>query len=140
MTKDDWSALEEALSHAYGSAKILADGFEVSFQVMQDKMRLVIAPYVNGWMKGEWLQKKTEEATRFYRPVTVSLYSPSQIKKLTKGMSKSRVKTFFPGLDKKHVYYSSQWLSFRSLKSHLIANNKSIALVKPSDAASEGGI
>lgn len=139
MTKDDWAALEMELSHAYGSAMILADGFEVSFQVLQHKMQLVICPYVNGWMKGEWLSKKTEEAIRFYRPVSVSLYSPSQAKKLTAGLSKSKVKAYFSNLDKKHEYYVSEWLSFRSLKRHLIANNKSLALVKPSADTQEGG-
>lgn len=131
MTKDDWSALEKELQFAYGSAKLLVDGFEVSFQVQQDKMRLVISVYVNGWMKGIWLSQKTEEATRFCRPVTFSLFPPSKVKKITAGLRKSRIKKHFPELEKKGQYYTSHWLSFSALKRHLIANNKSIELVKP---------
>lgn len=139
MTKDDWAALEMALGHAYGSAGILADGFEVTFQVRQYKMHLVICLYINGWMKGEWLSKKTEEATRFCRPVSFSLFPPSYVKKLTAGLSKSRVKAIFPDLNKKGEYYLPEWRSFRSLKRHLIANNKSIELVNPSSVTQEGG-
>jgi hypothetical protein len=131
MTRDDWSAIEESLSHAYGSAKVRVDGFEVSFQVLQDKMRLVIAVYVNGWMKGEWLINKTEEATRFCRPCVFALWSPSSKKKLTSGLRKSDIKQIFPDLDKKGTYYLSHWLSFGALKRHLIKNNKSIELVEP---------
>lgn len=131
MTKDEWKALEMELSFAYGNAKLRIDGFEVNFQVRQDKMRLVICVFVNGWMRGEWLVKKTEEATRFCRPVTHSLYSPAQIKKLTAGMRKSSIKSWMSRLEKKFVIYTSFWLSFSALKRHLIANNKQIELVDP---------
>lgn len=130
MTKEEWKALEMELQFNYGRAKLLIDGFEVSFQVTQDKMRLVICVYVNGWMKGEWLVKKTEEATRFCRPVTFSVYKPSDIKKLTAGMSKASIKQWMPDLSKKLVHYTSYWLSFGALKRHLIANNKVIEVVR----------
>jgi hypothetical protein len=140
MTKDEWTALGEKLSYAYGSAKIVADGFEVSFQTQQDKMRLVIAVYVNGWMKGEWLVNKTEEAIKFCRPVTFRLHRPSDVKKITAGIRKSTIKKLMPDLEKKGMYYTTHWLSFSALKRHLIANNQSITLVKPSASTQEGGV
>ncbi len=102
-------------------------------------MRLVICVFVGGWMKGEWLVNKTEEATRFCRPVQFSIYTPARKKSIAKGLSKSAIKKYFPDLDKKGLYYSAAWLSFSALKRHLIKNNKSIVLVKPDFAAPMAG-
>ena len=131
MTDDDWTDLEAKLCHAYGRATLLVDGFTVTLEVHQFKMQLSICVFVNGWMKGEWLTKKTEEATRFCRPVTVALFKPSDVKRLTNGLSKSAAKKMLPDLSKKGQYLTPEWKSFRSLKRHFIANNKSIELVKP---------
>lgn len=119
------------MSNTWGNATLQVDGYEIGLQVQQDKMRLVIAVFVNGWMKGEWLINKTEEAKRFCRPCTVALWTPSAKKQLTAGLRKSAIKRYFPDLDKRSIYYLSHWLSFGALKRHLIKNNKSIELVEP---------
>ena len=139
MTKDEWAELERELSSMYGNAELTIDGYTVTFQTGLCDRRLVIAVYVNGWMKGEWLVKKTEECKRFFRPVVTSLFKPSDKKRLTKGFNKTMIKKYFPDIDKKGEYYSSHWLSFAPLKRHLIANNKSIVLVKPALTASMTG-
>lgn len=139
MNKEEWALLERELSSLYGNAELAIDGYTVTFQTGLCDRRLVIAVYVNGWMKGEWLIKKTEECTRFFRPITVSRYKPSDKKRLIKGFSKAQIKKYFPDIDAKGVYYTSHWLSYAPLKRHLIANNKSIVLVKPSvEKAVEG--
>jgi hypothetical protein len=133
MTNEEWAALELKLSHSWGSAKLRVDGFDLAAQVKQDKMRLVIAVYVNGVMKGVWLTQKTEEATRFCRPCTFALWSPSAKKKLTAGLSKSSIKKYFPDLDKKGTYYLPYWLSFSAFRRHLQKFNKSIEMMVDED-------
>lgn len=130
ITKEQWAALEQELSSVFGTAELAIDGHAVALQVQKDKMRLVISVFVGGWMKGEWLVKKTEEATRFCRPVKVSLFTPARKKSIAKGFSKSAIKKYFPEFDKKGVYYSSAWLSFGAMKRHLIKNNTLISVVR----------
>lgn len=130
MTKEDWLELEKSLSYSFGLAHILADGFTVSLQVQQVKMRLVIVPYVNGFLDGVWISTKPEECIRFFRPLKLSLYKPAQIKRLTTAFGKKGVLKHFPGLHEKGAYYTCEWNSFSTLKRHLIANNKSIQLLR----------
>lgn len=139
MNKEEWALLERELSSLYGNAELMIDGYTVTFQTGLCDRRLVVAVYVNGWMKGEWIVKKTDECKRFCRPIVTSVFKPSEKKRLTKGFSKTMIKKYFPDIDKKGEYYSPHWLSFAPLKRHLIANNKSIVLVKPSvEKAVEG--
>lgn len=130
ITKDQWTALEQELSSVFGRVELAVDGHAVTLEVQKHKMRLVIAVFVGGWMRGEWLSKKTEEATRFCRPVQFSLFSPSRKKSIASGFSKTAIKKHFPDFDKKCVYYSSCWLSFSSMKRHLIKNNTLISVVR----------
>lgn len=130
MTKEEWAALGKELGSVFGRAELLIDGYTVNFEVQQLKMRLLIAVYVGGWMRGDWLLKKTEEATRFCRPVQISLYTPSRKKSIAQGFSKTAIKKYFPDIDKKGVYYQSAWLNFSAMKRHLLANNKSISVVR----------
>lgn len=130
MTKEEWAALGKELGSVFGRAELLIDGYTVNFEVQQHKMRLVIAVFVNGWMKGEWLTKKTEECTRFCRPVPVSLYSPKMKKSIAAKFSKRAIKTHFPDFDKKGTYYLPDWRSVTSMKRHLIANNTLISVVR----------
>lgn len=129
MTKDEWLKVEQALSSPFGHIKLVVDGYDLTLEVRRlTALKYVILPFVNGWAKGEWLRDKTEEARRFYRPVKRRLYSPAQVKKMTKGLSKSAVKRYFPGLDKVIEHYTFEWPSFAPLKRHLIANNTVIEL------------
>jgi len=129
MTNEEWAVIERELGSLYGHVELLVDGYELKIRVLQLKMRLVIVCYVNGYLKGEWLIKKSDECIRFFRPIEHSLYSPKQKKILTKGMSARRLKTLVPNFDKKETFYTFEWLSFKPFKRHLLANNKSIVLV-----------
>lgn len=129
MTNDDWKAVEKELSYVFGSVELLIDGFTVVLKVEQSgNLKFAIHPYVNGFFKGEWLTQKTEQCTRFMRPVQVAVYKPSEVKRLTQKLSKSAVKECFPNIDKKFTYYQWGWPSFAPMKRHFIANNKSIEL------------
>lgn len=136
MTKAEWDQLKADLSHAYGHAELLVDGYKLTLQVRMSKpLQYEIFPFVAGEFKGKWLMDKTEEAVRFMRPVTTRLYKPSLKKKITKGLSQKRIKELFPDIDKTGVYYQWGWPAFSSLKAHLLKNNKSIERVQPSPEA-----
>ena len=128
ITKEQWKKVQDALSNPYGRAALICDGYRVSLQVTQvGNLKFVIAPYVNGWSKGEWLKKDCEERRRFMRSKTIRLYTAKQTADMTKGLTKRAVKKYMPGLDKTMTVYSLAWQSFAALKRHLIANNKVIA-------------
>jgi hypothetical protein len=136
MNKAEWDQLKVDLSHAYGQAHLVVDGFRLTLMVRQTgALKYEITPYVNGEFKGIWLRDKTDEAVRFMCPNTISLFKPAEKKRLTKGLSKKLIKEWLPNIDAKGTYYVWGWSSFTSLKAHLIKNNKSIELVKPEPTA-----
>lgn len=71
MTKEEWAAVEKALSGTYGSAKIKADEFEVTFyRTLVSENRLGILTYVNGVYRGNgsWRTTRTPSNAACGRP------------------------------------------------------------------------
>lgn len=133
ITKEQWLEVQQALGNPYGYAELNCDGYRVLLKVTAvGKLKFEILLYVDGFFKGEWLTKDCEERRRFMRPVTLRLYSPKQVSRITKGLTKSAIKKYMPGLDKTITGYKFCWPSFAPLKRHLIANNQAIELVKES--------
>lgn len=131
MTKDEWLQVQDKLSHPWGSVDLTVDGYALALQVRQVKpLKYVIMVYVDGVFKGEWCKGEADEAKRFLRQVKIYLYSPAKQKALLKGLSKTQAKLRAEhfGFDKSWSHYDPCWPSFGPLKSHLIANNKSIEL------------
>jgi len=130
MTKDDWAAVERALTYPYGRARLICDGYNLSLQTVLDKpLKLAIAWYVDGHFKGEFLKEGSEIGKRFARPHVLHNYSPRQKKDILKNFGKRGAAKYFPGLDATRTYHAWTWSSFGALKRHLIANNKVISLV-----------
>lgn len=129
MTPESWKKVETALQGSFGRAVLVIDGYTVTLEVRQAKaLRYVIAVFVNGWMKGEWLMKDCEERRRFCCPKQSPLYTPAAKAKLTKGFGKRAIAKYFPDADKKFTWYASAWSSFAALKRHLVKNNQSVEL------------
>lgn len=139
MTKEDWAQVELELSHPWGRVELVADGYQVTLVLGREKaLKFVIAVYVNGVMKGEWVKGDCEEAKRFLRPMVKRYYSPAKLGEITKGLSKTVAKKFIKehGLDKTFVRYDLSWPSFGPMKRHFIANNQVIELVRKADVQS----
>jgi hypothetical protein len=129
MNADDWKKVETALQGSFGRAVLVVDGYKLTLEVQQAKpLKYVIAVFVDGWMKGEWLMKDCEERRRFCCPKATAVHSPASKAKLTKGLGKRAIAKYFPDLDKKFTWYSSAWSNFAGLKRHLVKNNQSIEL------------
>jgi hypothetical protein len=135
-TKEQWAELERKMSHAYGAAHLMVDGYKLPLQVTKDKgLSYTIIWYVNGKFKGAWLSKDSEEGRRFARPISTANYKPIQIQKYEKIFGKKGAEKLFPKLHEKSIYYQWSWPSFKPLMRHLMANNKSIDIVNGAEAA-----
>lgn len=138
MTRDEWALFERTLSHPYGRAELVCDGYKVSCQVLPDRpLKYVILAYVNGQICGKWILEDCEERRRFMRPVTRPAYS----KKHREGMRKIGKKclaTIGWDPDRTITYYKPGWPSAAALRRHLAKHNKDIQLASPRpEAAAE---
>lgn len=130
MDKADWKYMEEALDKYVRPVSLICDSYKVTFILKRtSKRQLGIFTYVNGWFRGEWILNDCEERRRFYCRSSTYLHSKEFRKKL-KGIRKKTLKGLNFNPDVKTDSYSPIWNSFRSLKRHLMANNKDIQLVK----------
>lgn len=65
ITKEQWQVVEESLAYPFGNVKLKCDSFEVSAQVRPLKgMKLVVSVFVDGHMKGAWLDGKDERCIK----------------------------------------------------------------------------
>lgn len=131
MTATDWEKIEKKLSYPFGGVKLRIDGHDIDVMVEKEgpkSLKYVLAVYVDGYIKGEWITNDCEIRRKFYYKRTKSL--------LTKYFRKSSV---FKRMKKKeqkewiekhrYEYYSPYFSSFKTLKDHFTKNNDSIELV-----------
>lgn len=130
MTKEEWESVERKLCFPADSVHLKVDGYNITLWVMIYKMKMVIAVYVDGHIKGEWLVKDCDIRRRFYQRSKRSLLTAAEKKKLARE-SKSYQKEILEQAT--HYSFSAYWNSFRSLKRHLIKNNESIELCEGRD-------
>lgn len=127
ITAQDWKDIERKLTDFYSPVKLVCDGYPITICLervspMQNRLRV----YVNGVIMGKWFLEDCEERRRFMRPRTKRFYSKKQLASLRR-IDKKWAKEW----EKRNVYtyYEDGWSSFRSLKAHLIKQNKVIELV-----------
>jgi len=123
MNKEDWESVARHLTWPGAQARLQCDQFMVTLQVQRDKMRMYIAVYVDGWMKGEWMTTDCEERRRFLRPIThrPKPHTKHQLKLLgKKWCDDQRVKYT-------RTYYTPFWPSAKALRRHFEKYNISVA-------------
>lgn len=121
MTKEDWQKVETALSGTYGSAKIKADEFEVTFRRgLVSKNRLAIVTYVDGYMRGIWIDAaKQYPEQRCLRPISrpmIKAKERADLKKLSKRALKALGPAFDP--DRKWHFFDVSWHSVTQIRRH----------------------
>ncbi|MCP1375364.1 hypothetical protein [Dyella lutea] len=124
MKREQWQELEARLKFPGATVKLQCDGYLVTLQVQLDRMRMVIAVYVDGWMRGEWMSTDCEQRRRFLRPRTVKPkpYTKAQIKVLGKKWCEQQ----FAKLT--HTYYTPIWPTIPPLRRHFEKHNASVEL------------
>ncbi|MCA0447668.1 MAG: hypothetical protein LCH54_15710 [Bacteroidetes bacterium] len=119
MDKLAWDEAEKNLSF-YSPLKLVCDGYKVTIEKQISKDRIVYMVFVNGSFEGKWLLTDCEERRRFTFKAKMQLHSPKQVKFWKKHFKKD--------IEQWSFYYTPYFNSFRTLKSHLIKNNKEILL------------
>lgn len=105
------------------TVKLKIDGYEVALVLVRvGTYKNAIAIFVNGVFEEKWLMEDCEERRRFYQKCERALYKQSEVKKFSKKMQKEL-------RNRKYEFYRSHWLSFVSLKRHLIQHNETIELI-----------
>ncbi|BFH15196.1 hypothetical protein M5X00_24505 [Paenibacillus alvei] len=134
MTIEDWKTVEKNLRHLHYPVELNCDGYPVTLVLeMVTPFKNGIAVYIDGNVKGSWIIDDCEERRRFMRPITKQLFTKKQLEDAKK-VSK---KYYKEAAAQKYTCHDYHWYSFRSLKNHLIKNNKSIEI--KSDKGSVAG-
>lgn len=128
-SKEQWAAIEKALSCAYGRAELQCDAFKVSLVVVRAKaMRYEIMVYVDGIFKGTMIAHDCEERRRFMRPRSKQAFGAKAYKSWRRAFGKKDAdERQARGL---HRYFEAWWPSVGPLKRHLLANNTNIELLE----------
>lgn len=61
-TTEQWADIEESVGRMFTPVNLLCDGYLISTDVQRDKMKLVVAVYVNGHIRGKdmWFGMESE--------------------------------------------------------------------------------
>lgn len=128
MTDEEWKEVEQAVGYPFGRADLIVDGYEISISCLRYKAleyRLVV--FINNELKDEWLLNDCEERRRFMRKhkrcyLTEKQKKSKQFRELPEDLKQRAVE-----INTVTQYYFD-FPSFKSLKSQLIRNNKSIEM------------
>lgn len=133
MTDEQWKQVEKNISGIYFSIHLKIDGYDITLQpVKNGNLKFMIAVYVNGHIKGEWIINDCEIRKKFYRSISKCYFTKKGIEKITKGLRKKEREEYEKELKEKYTYtyHEPYFGSFKTLKSTLIKNNTSIELVE----------
>lgn len=127
MTKEEWKVTEQRVTNPCKACKLLVDGYRITVILLPESpYKNVLAVYVNGEIRGEWLVKQSEECTRFWYHTTKSMIKPS-----CKGKKRWELLTALGKTEEELLLhrYSPYYPSFAAFKRQLIARNKDIQLL-----------
>jgi hypothetical protein len=128
LTTENWSKVERRLENPYDLVKLKIDGYNVTIAHARVKpLKYCLIVYIDGKFKMEWLLNDCDIRRRFCRRRTKSMLTANQKKAL-----KRERKAFREEVEKKMTleWYEPYWNTVKTLKSHLIKNNKSIELME----------
>ncbi len=115
LTKEQWDDIRGKLSGTFGFVYLECDGYLISAQVVQNKRKLVIMIYVDGWARGihikhfkEGEESSLDEIPRKFYCFQLFKRDPNSIKVSEKIHGKKKCKEL--GLYKKN-YCTSSWFS-----------------------------
>jgi len=132
-TKEQWIDIERQLNSQFSTTYLECDGYLIAAQMVRDKNKLVIQVYVDGFIRGKWVEsvKTIDEFAdvpkRFYNHSRKNLWPHKLIKDMEKILGKRRCKN--------EGYYDVRYTSFpwfnsaKSFISHLKKHNQSIELL-----------
>lgn len=128
MTEKQWQDIQAKLIYSGMIIRMKIDGYNVALQSQfenANRMKLVIAVYIDDKMDADMLKPENEACIKFMCPCKKCMLTQKQIAEFSRSKKKQKALK-----DKyTYTYYIPYWSSFRRLKSHFIKNNTSIELI-----------
>jgi len=133
MTREDWKMVEDRLRFPGARVSLRVGGRDVVLEVRTDKMKMVIKVYVDGWVRGEWLDAKKpcpeQRYMRRHEPYLWSKKQRDEAAKWAKRYGKLEARKLFGDMNKKIVFFIPYFPSVRAVRSHYEKTFSSIELV-----------
>lgn len=68
ISKEQWAEIERQLSGSWGHVELICDGYKVSAEIQRiASLKLGITVFVDGVIKGEWLNDESEIPKKFHQ-------------------------------------------------------------------------
>jgi len=134
-TKQQWDEVKNSLSGVFGSVYLRCDGYLINASIRRSKMKLVVAVFVNGWMKGsdQWhgkerdLDKMGDISRKFLRLSRRSLHTAKEIAKYKKEFGAKWCKE--RGINGKYCVTSPIFSTPGAFINHIKKHNESIEVL-----------
>lgn len=133
MTNEDWNYVRDNV-RLFNYVELLCDGHSVSLKEERLRNKIVIAVYVDGFIKGSWLSHDCDIRRKFMRPVTKYAYSKKFRDDMLKIFGKRQYNKNRGKYEAKRTYYLPYWHNINSLIRHLQNNCNSIELINKPNA------
>ncbi|OGS90834.1 MAG: hypothetical protein A2Z95_06095 [Gallionellales bacterium GWA2_60_18] len=135
ISKEQWKEIEARLSNIMGRVELVCDGYRVNAVVESSKMRLYVAVYVNGEIKGSWADGKGEIPQKFCQATKRYLYSATKRAKAKKAAARRGVgadlRKWYTGVaESSIVSWMPWWTNSKAFCRHIRKTCTSIELVK----------
>jgi len=134
-TKAQWAEIEKQLTGYFGRVELRCDGYQVVAAIEPiATLKQGIVVYVNGYVRGAWMNGEAEEAKKFHRQMKRYLYSAKQRDEATKKL-KSRglhasLRDWYSGVAEKSIStWAPYWTNAKAFTRHLRKTCTDIELV-----------
>lgn len=127
MTDSDWQYVRANVG-LFRTVTLMCDGYKVQISEARSGNKIIITVYVNGFMRGKWLNGDCEIGRKFMRPSVRFAYSARFRKDMQDIMGKREYKKKSDVYEKKITVYYPFWNNINSLIKHLKANCTSIKI------------
>jgi hypothetical protein len=134
LTKQQWTDVNQELSSPYGRCYLICDDYVICASIEQHKMKLIIAVYINGSIKGsdQWygsdsdIEQMGDISRKFWRLKTIGRPA-KEIAKWEKIYGKREARKL--GIYRKRCFTIPYFSTPGAFITHLKKHNQSIELV-----------
>lgn len=135
ISKEQWAEIETQLTGIMGRVELLCDGYKVNACIERSGMKLVIAVYVNGEIKGSWCDGKGEIPQKFCQVKKRYLYPASKRAVAAKaakrrGMDADSRKWYTSIAERNIKTWMPWWTNSKAFCRHIRKTCTSIEIVK----------
>lgn len=136
ITKEQWAEIEAQLTGTLGRVELLCDGYRVNASIEYSKMKLFVAVYVNGEIRGQWMhgeheipRKFHQEKKRFINSTKMRAWYTTQSKSDKLWTKEERAK-YAAQANKTLSHWMPWWTNAKAFCRHIRKTCTSIEIVK----------